>query len=85
MSASIYWKPTGNGSSLDLGSETPSSFMETIKKVFGNFPCTLGEDELEKLQVLASLHSTGDYSNDPYTELIALIEKSGEISIWATY
>ena len=84
MSASIYWKPsTNDGINIDVGG-SPSSFIDNIKKVFGTFPLTLDEDDLARLETLASLFDAEDECQ-PYEELIQAVKKAGTIEVWAVY
>jgi hypothetical protein len=82
MTASIYWKPSKNGgSALDVAA--PSAFMDNIKAVFGDFPITLNDEDITKLEVLAAINK--DAAGNPYEELIEAIHKSGTVEVWAVF
>ena len=82
MTASIYWKPLSNtGSSLDVAA--PSTFMDNMKAVFGDFPTVIDRDDIPRLEVLAAINK--DAAGNPYEELIEALGKSTAIEIWAVY
>jgi hypothetical protein len=82
MSATILYKPVGVGTSLDVGA--PSSFIEKVKTVFGDFPYTFDKRDIVKLEVLSDLYDIPDNCT-PYRELIEQIEKSGVVEVFAMY
>ena len=83
MSANIHWKPFTPDSSKTLAQAgAPSHFIEAMKKAFGNFPCTVGQNEIEKLKGMAA---TDRDDNNPFQEIIDLLEHHEAIYLWAEY
>lgn len=83
MSASIYWKPRGDG--LRVGVAAPSLFIERMTAVFGTYPWRLGQSDRVKLEVLAATNEDGA-SKNPYDALIEAIGTSAAgIEVWPEY
>lgn len=83
MSATIYYKQVIIEKNKYLKQVNgPSNFIETCKKVFGSFPVIFSENHLNKLQVLRDLYSGEE---NPWEEVIFLIEKLGVIELWAEF
>jgi hypothetical protein len=82
MSATILWQPTGGGKSLNVGS--PSSFKDAMERVFGSFPLVLNESALSQLRAMAAV-SGSSMAGNAYDELAEIIEKHGEVRLWAEY
>lgn len=83
MSASIYWCQVRPVSGERLSAWAPSSFISSIEKAFGGFPCDFGNGDIEKLKGMASMCNDG--GGNPYQEIINRIEKYGVIRVWAEY
>ncbi len=79
MSATICYRISKPNASLQVA--MPSRFMSICEKIFGALPKTFGQSDLERLYVLQKLH---DDSHD-WDKLIALIERNGDVDVWAEY
>ena len=82
MGANIYFRPVKPKNKYAVCSMAPQSFMETMRKAFGDFPCELSEADLQKLNGMAIMFT--DDCN-PYTDLIDAINKHGTIEVYAEY
>lgn len=77
MSASIYWRTTSKGKSLDIG--LPSGFIVAMRKAFGEHSrWLLKSDDLERLRGMAA-------AGAEVNELIRQLEEHGEIEVWAEW
>ena len=83
MSTSLFWYPTPKHRSFQLSTMAPDSFMESLQTAFHERPpMTLGQDELS---VLVGMAAASKPNHKPYEELIAAIEKHGDIQITVEY
>lgn len=76
MGASIYWRPTNRGRNLSVGAW--SSFLDALRKAFGELPVKLSEKDLPTLRGMAAV-------DGEFGRLVALIEENGEIEIYAEW
>lgn len=83
MSASICWRRT-NPAPDRLRALAPSKFMEQMERAGISVPCQLGEGHRDILRGLAAAWGDRD-DNNPYTELMAVIDKHGPVELWAEY
>jgi hypothetical protein len=83
MSANLYWEPTQR-KKHDINVGAPSSFMDTLGRVFGRRTPTLGMGDIVKLETLRDATEIPEWAS-VYAELIDAIEKCGEIQISAEY
>lgn len=82
MSANLYWEPTKRKKNyLPIGA--PLSFMESLKRVFGNRTPTLTEKDIPILRGMAVVAS-GD-AGECYKQLADAVEKYEEIEVTAVY
>lgn len=84
MSASIYWRPVAK-SRKSVSTYTPSSFIESIRKAFGEFPVKLDTDSLPVLQGMAAVEQMPGNGENPYEQLVEAINQIGSIEVWAEY
>lgn len=82
MGANIYFEPTER-TKHEVSAMAPSSFIKTMEKVFGRFPCELNSGCIPQLAAMAAMH--GDDRHNPYQDLINGIEKFGSIQVGADY
>lgn len=83
MSASIMWKydePEGKS----LGVSAPSSFMETMRRAFGEHPWTLNPSHIERLRGMGDSFGGKDCDN-PFYRLCDHLEDGGAVRVWAEY
>lgn len=87
MSASIYWRPVGtNNKRLDVWA--PSSFIESMRKVFGDAPWRLSGEHLATLRGMDATCGERADRPSPYMQIIARIENGDEmltIEVWPEY
>lgn len=88
MSASILWEPI-NPNPKSISTWAPSSFQEAMEAAGLGLPCTMGKSTIPVLKGMAAVFgepkSMGYQAPNPYTELIKIIEKHGDISVWAEH
>jgi len=84
MSATIHYRQTSKVDPYLKTCSAPSSFIESIEDAFHHFPCELEESDIGTLRGMASVYNSLEEDN-PYKELIDLIEKFGSIKIYASY
>ena len=82
MSANIYYYQVKPVKNKEVPTWAPSSFMETMEKVFGDKLPTLSDKDIEKLSVLDDTFDSKDSPN-PYEVLIEAIRKYGVIQLTA--
>lgn len=82
MSATIHYRKAGKEDPHLRQVWAPSSFIESMRRAFGTFPCVLTSEDVAKL---AGMSAMLEGEHDPYGELIELIENQGSIEIYATY
>ena len=82
MTATIKWSIVASGTPLDVGA--PSAFIDTLTKVFGDFPLELDAADLDKLDVIARIYAD-ESRRTAFDELIDIIKLSGAIELWAEY
>ena len=81
MSATIYWEPIkSNPKSLGVGA--PSAFIRTMEKAFGSDWRTLDQEALPILLGLAAAQPTDE---NPFQEIIYLLDKHDAIRLWEEY
>lgn len=86
MSATIFYEPVKqNSKSLDVSA--PSTFQDRLAKAFGGdwttvLPRIFGKDDIPTLQ---GMSATQIEDNNPYQQMIDLIEKYDQIRVWAQY
>ncbi len=78
MGANILYTATKRGT--DLTCSAPSSFIESMNKAFGHFPCDLDESDISTLKGMASCAGI-----ETYDEIIEALEKHKEIRVFAVY
>jgi len=84
MSANIYWKTVRPQQQRSLHASAPSSFIRSMEKAFGRFPCRVNKECIAKLEGMAAVYGEGPETN-PYSELVNLLEQIDEIELWAEY
>ena len=82
MSANIYWRPVAPESSETLGVGAPSAFIEAMRKSFGSFPCSVSRNDIDKLSGMAAVYGS---DNNPFQEIIDLLDHHEAIDLWAVY
>jgi hypothetical protein len=55
-----------------------------MERAFGPFPCTVGPAQVEMLRGMAMMYKGSDDDN-PYLELIEIIDKQGTVQLHASY
>ena len=80
MSANIYWVPTSK--KRDFNVSAPSSFVSAIERCFGSLPRTFDYKDLEILKGMAAVYS---YDENPFENLIRLIEDHEEVELSVAY
>ena len=81
MSATIYWEPIkSNPKSLGVGA--PSAFIRTMEKAFGSDWRNLDE---ESIPILVGLAAAQDTDENPFQELIDLLDQYKSIRVWEEY
>lgn len=83
MSASIRWAPI-RPDHRSLGVGAPQAFMGALGEVGIDLPCELTREHLNTLKAMAAAVGRGVDEN-PYRDLVELIEKHDIIRIWAEY
>lgn len=83
MSASICWRPVTSAKN-GLSINSPSSFIRSLEKAFGVFPVKLDIKDVAVLKGMASVDSF-DSEESQYEKIIEIINKVGEIEIFAEY
>jgi len=84
MSASIMWKlekPEGKS----LGVVAPNSFIEAMRRAFGEFPLYLDITAIQKLEGMSAVWNNNP---NPYITLIEILDKLGNdqrIKVWAEF
>lgn len=82
MSAAIIWEPV-DSKRRRLRVGAPSAFLAKMERAFGDtMPMTLSE---EKLPMLRGMAAMVDGEENPYQELIDIIESNGAIRLRAEY
>lgn len=81
MSASIYWRPVDTSYKY-LSIAHTSSFISSIEEVFGGLPRKLDANDIDKLQAMSAVCSE---DNDPYYQLVEIINDVGMVEIGAEY
>lgn len=91
MSASIHYRPTAKSDPYIKGIFAPSSFIESITRAFGAFPCELDESHIPTLRGMAAMCQRTRINaqdlevGDPFSEIISKIEAHGSIELYAKY
>jgi hypothetical protein len=84
MSASVMWAPNDSGKSL--GVMAPSSFMEAMEAAGLCLPCDLNVDEhYAVLKGMMAAAGGRRVTENPYRDLLDLLDKHESIRIWAEY
>ena len=81
MGASIYWKPNGGGTCLDVGLR--SAFVKAMTDLYGAYPWTLNQGSIGKLEGLRSAWDGQD--SQAITTLIQAIYDHESIDVWPEY
>lgn len=82
MSANIYWRPTK--ARRDLPISAPSSFMETMREAFGgDTHWRLSTNDLPTLRGIGAAERGN--TKDELKTLADIVEKTGEIEVWAEW
>ena len=81
MSASIYWESVNTHAPSLKRVGAPSTFIDSMDRAFYTGPWVLGVDHISKLFGMAAMFGGPDEDN-PYLELIELIEKTGTVKVW---
>ena len=84
MGATIHYRKTSKVDPHLKCVGAPSSFMESLTRAFGHFPCEVSDAHIPILQGMAALGSKNEDDN-PYLEVIELIEKIGSIELYASW
>ena len=84
MSTTIHYRNMSKTDPHLKNVGAPGSFIQSMQKAFGRFPCELAEKDYAKLSGMAIMYSGSDDDN-PYREVIDLIEKFGRIELYASY
>jgi len=84
MSATIYWKPLGDGMHIDVAA--PSAFIQAMTVAFGSYPWRLNKNHIERLSGMAAMNTDGAKRN-PFEAVIDAINQSGfqGIELWPEY
>ena len=77
MSANIYWQPA-KGKSVDVA--TPSSFMASMQRAFGDPPWNLTHTQWPMLEGMSAVAGGPD---NPYDQLLAAIDRHDTIRVWS--
>lgn len=80
MSATIHYRKTSTVDPYLKCVGAPSSFIQTLERAFGHFPCELSETSISTLKGMSAMTD-----NQAYEEIIDLIEKFGSIELYASY
>jgi len=78
MGLANYWRPVDGGTRLPCGA--PSSFRDSLNKIFGRFPLTLHSMDIPKLEAFAALEKDHRESCEA---LIDAINNSEEIEVFS--
>jgi hypothetical protein len=78
MSATIFWESI-NPNPKHLRVLAPSSFISTLDRAGMALPNTFGKSDIPTLRGMAA---TIDGKYNPFNELIAAIEKNGDVNVW---
>ena len=84
MSANIYYHQVKPIRGQEVPTNAPSSFMETMERVFGDELPELDESDLPKLEALADAQDPNHIPN-PYRGLVNGVKKYGTIQLYAEY
>ena len=76
------WKPAGNGKSLEV--DTPSRFMESMERAGYTLPCSLSEEDYDKLMAMAAVYG-GKNSENPYHKLAEIVMDVGNIDVFSEW
>ena len=84
MGASIYWEKAGTTAPTLRRVSAPSSFIDAMNRAFYDYPWTLCSDDVSRLQGMAAIFGGSDKDN-PYLELVDLIEKFAALKVWPSW
>lgn len=79
MSATICYRIVKPAKSL--GVDLPSGFQETCSRVFGSLPRNFGDGDIPQIQTLMAAFP----NESGWLEMLGIIEKYGEIEVFAEY
>lgn len=80
MSNSIYWRQAKPTDCKHFPCETPSAFIVSIERAFGDLPRTF---DCESIPTLAGMSATQPDTKNIYRRMIEAIDKYGAIEVWA--
>ena len=83
MSANVFYRQVKPVKEKSLSCFAPSSFLKTMREVFGELPIQLDKSNIDVLHGMSLLCSDG--GGNPYRELIDAINKYNLIEMWAEY
>ena len=83
MSATIYARQVKPITGTSISCSWPSSFMDIMTRAFGRFPLELNDINVDKLTAMAATIDKG--KDNPYQEIIDLVEKLGTVEVYAKY
>lgn len=84
MSANIYYHQVKPIKGQEVPTYAPSSFMQTMERVFGDELPELDESDLPKLQALSDAQDPNNNPN-PFRALVSGVKKYKTIQLYAEY
>ncbi len=84
MGASIYYRPIEPKKHRHLGVNSPTGFISSMELAFGGSPWHLGVGEVPILKGMSAsfVGAPFGHGDDPYAELIGLIERHAAVEVW---
>lgn len=83
MSASIFFRQIKPIEKNEIPCDTPSNFIQSLERAFGQFPTALTEKHISTLAGMAAVE--GGVDNNVYDILINKIRKYKEIEVFAQW
>lgn len=83
MGANIYFHQMKPVDGQSISCHAPSSFIASMERAFGEFPCVLDSENVPVLKGMAAMSHDG--GGNPYQEIIDAIDKYGTIKVYAEW
>jgi hypothetical protein len=86
MSATIRYRPVVKQDHRYIRTGAPSAALAALSIAFGErTPWRLSSEEVNTLRGMAAAFGHGRPDENPYTQMLSLIEHYGEIEVWPEY